>query len=167
MRVPRVHRRVAASRVAALVIKIDGDKALKDSDLAALFELSLPALYASIGRKLWDLQPRAFHKLSQAHDRGRQDARPALAFTLAGVLLVAGILGEASLDSGADIAHALKTRRRASVHKKVPARRVDDPNKSAHYNEAKRCLIAKHLPALTKRSQRRRRFARRRIRRHP
>src|SRR5688572_24008707 len=111
MSVPRVHKRAAASRVAALVIRIDGEKALKDVDLAALFGLSLSALYARIGRKLWRFQPRAFHKLSRAHDRGRRDARPTLAFTQAGVMLVAGILGdEASLETGMDIAHALKTR---------------------------------------------------------
>lgn len=151
MSVPRVYKRVVASRVAALVIKIDGDKTLKDSDLAALFGLSLAAMYARIGRKLWKFQPKAFHKLSPVPGRRRGNARPALAFTQEGVLLVASVLrDEAMLETGMEIAHALKTRRRSSVHKKGPVRRVADPVKTANYDEAKRRLIVERLHALTK-----------------
>lgn len=151
MNVPRIHRRVSASKVAALVITIDGDKALKDSDLAALFGISVATLYARIRRKLWYFQPRSFCKLSKAHDRGRLDARPALAFTQSGVLLIASILGDdASLEIGMDVAHALKTRRRSSTYKKAPARRVNDPAKRARYEAAKDRLILERLHALAR-----------------
>jgi hypothetical protein len=146
MSTPRVPKRISASRIATLVIQIDGDKAIKDSDLAALFGMHVTTLYARIGKKLWRFKPRAFHKLTKAHDRGRQDARPAMAFTQAGVLLIAGILGdEASLQIGMDIAHALKTRRRSSAQKK----RTNDPEKTSGYSEAKRRLITARLRALT------------------
>ncbi len=146
----RVPKRISASKVAALVIQIDGDKAIKDSDLAALFGIRLATLYDRIGKKLWRFKPRAFHKLSKAHERGRQDARPAMAFTQAGVLLIAAILGDDdSLEIGFDIAHALKTRRRSSAHKKRPVRRSDDPEKTTAYDEAKRRLITARLRALT------------------
>lgn len=149
MSVARVPKRISASKVAALVIQIDGDKAIKDTDLAALFGIRPSTLYARIGRKLWKFQPGAFHKLSKAHDRGRLDARPALAFTQAGVLLIAGIFADdASLEIGMDIAHALKTRRRSSAHKKRPVRRTDDPEKKAGYDEAKSRLIKARLRAV-------------------
>lgn len=149
MSAPRISKRISASRVAQVVITIQGDKAIKDTDLAALFGISASRLYARIGRKLWLFQPREFHKLAKAHDRGRLDGRPALAFTQAGVLLVAGILADdASLEIGMDIAHALKTRRRASAHKQRPTRRANDPEKSARYDQAKDRLLKEHLRAL-------------------
>lgn len=149
MSVPRTCRRVSASKVAALVIQIRGDKAIKDADLAALFGISLSTLYARISGKLWRFKPAAFHKLSKAHDRGRLDGRPTLAFTQAGVMLVAGILAdETSLQIGMDIAHVLKTQRRSSTHKKRPSRRADDPKKAASYDEAKSRLATARLRAL-------------------
>lgn len=151
MSVTRIQKRISTSRVAPLIVKIDGDKALKDSDLAALFGIRLSTFYARLGNKLWHFQPRAFHKLSKAHDRGRQDARPTLAFTQAGVMLVAGIFGDdRSLDLGMDIAHALRTRRRVSVGKKSPGRRANDPLRAAHYDEAKQRLIVERLYSLTR-----------------
>ena len=150
MSIARVPKRVSASKVAALVINIGGDKAIKDAHLAALFGIRLATLYARIGRKLWRFQPKAFHKLTKSQDRGRLDARPTLAFTQAGVLLIAGILADdASLEIGMDIAHALKTRRRSSAHKKRPVRRANDPEKSASYDEAKSRLIKARLRAVT------------------
>ena len=149
MSVPRTFRRVSASKVAALVIQVRGDKAIKDSDLAALFGIRLSTLYARISGKLWRFKPRAFHKLSKAHDRGRLDGRPTLAFTQAGVLLVAGILADdASLETGMEIAHVLKTQRRSSAHKKRPARRADDPKKAASYDEARRRLATVRVRAV-------------------
>lgn len=146
-----MYRRVSVSEIVALVIEIRGDKAIKDSDLAALFGISLSALYARISGKLWRFKPTAFHKLSKAHDRGRLDGRPALAFTQSGVLLVAGILAdEASLETGMEIAHVLKTRRRSSAHKKRPERRADDPKKAKRYDQAKRRLIAERQRAVKK-----------------
>jgi hypothetical protein len=154
MSVTRVSKRVPAGRVAELIISIHGDKALKDSDLAALFGISLSKLYARIGRKLWHFKPRAFHKLGKAHDRGRTDARAALAFTQAGVLVIAGIFGDdATLEAGMDIAHALKTRRRSSAKKKAPLRRAKDPAKTARYDEAKRRLVTARLQALSKKTR--------------
>lgn len=132
-----------------MVIQVRGDKAIKDSDLAALFGISRSALYAKISGKLWRFKPAAFHKLSKAHDRGRQDARPTLAFTQAGVMLVAGILADdTSLEIGMDIAHALRTRRRPSTHKKRAKRRAKDPKKAAKYAEAKSRLTAARLRAV-------------------
>lgn len=145
----RTPKRVSASKVAALVIQVHGDKAIKDADLAALFGISLAMLYAKIKGKLWHFQPTAFHKLTRTHDRGRLDARPALAFTRAGVLLVAAMLADdASLEMGMDIAHALKNRRRSSAHKKRPARRADDLEKSERYEEAMSRLIKARLLAV-------------------
>ncbi|HEY0940424.1 MAG TPA: hypothetical protein VGE08_10035 [Steroidobacter sp.] len=143
---PRIYRRLSASKIAAVVIQVRGEKAIKDSDLAALFGISRSALYAKLSGKLWRFKPTVVHKLSKAHDRGRQDVRPTLAFTQAGVLLVAGILADdTSLEIGMEIAHALKTRRRSSLHKKRPARRAKDPKKAASYAGAKSRLAAARL----------------------
>lgn len=151
MSVPRVHKRVSASRVAALVITVRGDKALKNADLAALFGISLTTLYRKIGRKLWCFQPKGFYKLSRAHDRGRLDARPVLAFTQIGVVTIAGLLGDdESLEIGMEIAHVMRIRRRSSAHKKAPVRRVKDPAKTAGYDAAKSRLITQRLFALTR-----------------
>jgi hypothetical protein len=145
----RVHKRLSASDIAERVVLIDGDKAIRDTDLAALFGISRSRLYAKISRKLWLFQSREYHKLSKAHDRGRTDGRPALAFTQAGVLLVAGILADdESLEIGLDIANAMKTRRRVSASKKRPVRRADDPEKTAKYDAAKRRLIQARLRAV-------------------
>lgn len=146
MSAPRVYRRVSARRITAVVIQVRGDKAIKDSDLAALFGISLSTLYAKISGKLWRFKPTAFHKLPKAHDRGRRDARQTLAFTQAGVMLVAGILADDdSLEVGMDIANALRTRRRSSTRKKRPARRAKDPKKAASYAEAKSRLHVARL----------------------
>lgn len=146
----RARKRVSASEVEALLIQVRGAKAIKDVDLAALLGISSSELYARIKGKLWKFQPAAFHKLSKANDRGRLDARPALAFTQSGVLLVAGILtDDASLEIGMEIAQIMKTRRRSSAYKKRPARRTDDPEKSTGYDQAKSRLIGARLRALT------------------
>ena len=150
MSLVRMPKRVSASKVAALVIQIRGNKAIKDADLADLFGMSVATLYARISGKLWRFKPTAFYKLSKAHDRGRLDARPTLAFTQAGVMLVAGILADdKSLEIGMDVAHALRTRRRSSPHKKRAARRAEDPKKSARYAAAKSRLNTARLHALT------------------
>ena len=138
----RAGKRMSASRLAPQIITIDGDKALRDKDVAALFGISLATLYERIGRKLWRIKPRAYYKLPAARDRGRLDRRPGLAFTQAGVLLIAGILGDDdSLEIGLQIADALRTRRRSSTQKKRPARRTDDAEKKALYDEAKSHLL--------------------------
>jgi hypothetical protein len=145
----RAQRRVSASKVAALVIQVHGDKAIKDADLAALFGISVATMYARIKGKLWRFQPAAFYELPRAHDRGRRDARPSLAFTQSGVMLVAGVLAnDAALEIGMDIAHVLKTRRRSSAYKKRPVARAHDPEKTAGYREAKSRLVEAHLRAV-------------------
>lgn len=149
MSVVRVHRHVPVARIAPLIIVIRGVKAIRDKDVAALFGLSRAALYDRIAGKLWRFKPRAFYKLSQSNDRGRRDARPALVFTQSGVMLIAGILADDdSLEIGMDIAHALKIRRRSSAQKKRPARRANDPEKTAGYDAAKTRLTAARLRAL-------------------
>lgn len=150
MKVARAHKRVSTSKVAALVIQIHGDKAIKDADLAALFGIDLSTLYAKIKGKLWRFQPAAFHTLPRANDRGRRHARPSLAFTQSGVMLVASVLAdEALLELGMDIAHVLKTRRRSSAYKKRAVARANDPEKTAGYGAAKRRLIEARLRAVT------------------
>ena len=149
MNAPRGPKRVAARRVAELIINIHGDKALKDSDLAALFGISVSRLYAIIGRKLWHLQPKGFHKLSKTRVRGPLGPRPMLAFTQSGVILITSILGdEASLEIGMDIAYAMKTRRRSSEYKKAPSRRAKDPKKAESYAAARIRLAAARLRAM-------------------
>jgi hypothetical protein len=146
---PRVYRRLSARRIASVVIQVRGEKAIKDADLAALFGITLSQLYARINGKLWRFKPTAFHKLAKAHHRGRQDARQPLAFTQAGVMLVAGILADdTSLEIGMEIAHALRTRRRSSTQKKRPVARAKDPKKAKRYAEARSRLTAARLRAV-------------------
>jgi hypothetical protein len=141
---------VSASKVASLIVVIRGDKALKDADVAALFGISRATLYDRIAGKLWRFKPRTFHRLSKAYDRGRLDKRPALAFTQAGVMLIAGILGDdESLEIGMDIAQALRTRRRSSANKKRPVQRANDPEKTSRYDKARSRLLTARLQALT------------------
>ncbi|MDY6944458.1 MAG: hypothetical protein SXG53_01965 [Pseudomonadota bacterium] len=148
MKAARAQKRVCASKVAALVIQVRGDKAIRDTDLAALFGISVATLYARIKGKLWRFQPAAFHQLPRVPGRGRRDARPSLAFTQSGVMLVAGVLAnDAALEIGMDIAHVLKTRRRSSAYKKRPLDRVNDPEKNAGYREARSRLLEAHLRA--------------------
>ena len=147
----RFAQRLDASTVAPLVIQVRGCKAIKDADLAALFGISLSKFYDRIGAKLWILNSASFFKLPKRYDRGRLDRRPVLAFSQSGVLLVAGMLGdEASLEIGMDVAHAMKTKRRSSAHRKRPARRANDPDKTARYYEARARMMQGRLYDLLK-----------------
>lgn len=155
MTVARTSGRVLPSTVAPLIIHVRGYKAIKDSDLAALFGISLTTLYERVGGKLWRLQPTAFFKLSKAHDRGRLDKRPVLAFTQPGVIMVASMLGDdESLDIGMDIARAMKNRRRTSTHKKRPVKRVSDPGKAERYYQARAHMMQGRLHELLKKLRR-------------
>lgn len=155
MTVARSSGRVLPSTVAPLIITVRGCKAIKDSDLAALFGLSLTAFYDRVGGKLWKFQPTAFYKLSKAHDRGRMDRRPVLAFTQPGVIMVAGLLGDdEALEIGMDIAHALQNRRRSSAHKKRPAKRAGDPEKAERYYQARAHMMQGRLHELLKKLRR-------------
>lgn len=155
MTVARITGRVDANTIAPLIVNVRGYKTIKDSDLAALFGISLTAFYERIGGKLWRLQPTAFFKLSKAYDRGRLDRRPVLAFTQSGVMMVAGILGDdESFEIGLDIARAMKNRRRSSAHKKRPAKRTHDPDKSERYFQARAHMMQSRLYELLKKMRR-------------
>lgn len=155
MTVARITGRVDASTLAPLLVNVRGYKAIKDSDLAALFGLGLPVFYRRVGGKLWRLQPRAFFKLSKAHDRGRLDRRPVLAFTQTGVIMIAGLLGDDdSLEIGMDIARAMKNRRRTSAHKKRPSKRATDPHKAERYYQARAHMMQGRLYELLKKLRR-------------
>ncbi len=143
--------RVDATAIGSLVITVEGCKAIKDADLAMLLGLSLPAFYKRVGRKLWMLSKDMYFKLSKRYARGRLDAQPSLAFTQKGVILIASILGDDdSLEIGMDVVHALKTRRRGSVHKKRPGRRKQDADKSQRYYEAVARMLQGRLHEMLK-----------------
>lgn len=148
---PRTLKRVDASAIASLVITVEGCKAIKDTDLATLFGLSLPDFYKRIGRKLWMLTKDMYFKLSRRYARGRLDTQPTLAFTQKGVILIASIFGDDdSLEIGMDVVHALKNRRRSSAHKKRPGRRKIDADKAARYYEAMARMLQGRLHDLLK-----------------
>ncbi|GFE88953.1 hypothetical protein [Steroidobacter agaridevorans] len=148
---PRKPTRLDASAIASLIVTVEGSKAIKDVDFAALLGISLPDFYKRIGHKLWILKSPAYYKLSKRYARGRLDSQPALAFTQSGVMMVASILGDdTSLDVGMDIVYALRNRRRDSVHKRRPSRRHSDPAKAARYYEAMARMLQGRLHELLK-----------------
>nr|WP_298722849.1 hypothetical protein [uncultured Steroidobacter sp.] len=143
--------RVDASAIASRVITVDGCKAIRDADLAAVLGISLRTFYKRIGGKLWVLKSPAYFKLSRRYARGRLDSQPALAFTQLGVMMVASILGDdASLEIGMDVVHALRARRRGSAHKQRPVRRNNDAEKAARYYEAMARMMQGRLHELLK-----------------
>jgi hypothetical protein len=148
---PRRPKRVDASAIASLIITVEGCKAIKDVDLAALFGIRLPDFYKRVGRKLWILKSPAYFKLSKPYARGRLDAHPSLAFTHSGVMMVAGILGDdTSLEIGMDIVYALRNRRRGSIQKKRPNRRKVDAEKAARYYQAVARMLQGRLHEILK-----------------
>jgi len=148
---PRPPKRVDASAIASLIITVEGCKAIRDVDLAALLGISLRELYKRIGRKLWLLKSPGYFKLAKPYARGRLDTHPSLAFTHSGVMLVASILGDdASLEIGMDIVYALRNRRRGSVQKKRLSRRQGDPEKAARYYEATARMLQGRLHEMLK-----------------
>lgn len=148
---PRKPKRVDASAIASLIVTVEGRKAIKDVDLAALLGLRLPDFYKRIGRKLWILKSPAYFKLTKRYARGRLDAHPSLAFTHSGVMMVAGILGdERSLEIGMDIVYALRNRRRGSIQKKRSNRGEIDAEKAARYYEAVARMLQGRLHEILK-----------------
>lgn len=144
-------RRVDAATVAPLIVTVDGCKALKDTDLAALFGVSLPVFYRRLGRKLWMLSKDMYFKLTPRYARGRLDAQPALAFTQTGVIMIASIFGDDdSLEIGMDIVQALRNRRRGSTQKQRPGRRKIDAEKAARYYEAMARMLQGRLHDMLK-----------------
>ncbi|MBL8266597.1 hypothetical protein [Steroidobacter sp.] len=149
--------RVDVAKVTALIVYVDGYKTIKDSDLAALFGIGVRAMYDRIGAKLWELPRNSYFKVAAPKGRRRSNARPSLAFSQSGVVMVASVLGDdASLQVGAEIAFLLQGRRRASAHKKRPALREEDPEKTARYYEARATLTQGKLHDLLTRHLRRR-----------
>ena len=147
----RKPKRLDASAIASLIVTVEGRKAIKDVDFAALLGIGLPDFYKRIGHKLWILKSPAYYKLSKRYARGRLDSQPALAFTQSGVMMVASILGDdTSLDVGMDIVYALRARRRDSAHKKRPNRRSSDTDKAARYYEAMARMLQGRLHELLK-----------------
>jgi hypothetical protein len=148
---PRQPQRVDASVIASHITTLDGCKVIKDADLATLLGLSLPDFYKRIGRKLWILKQPAYFTLAKRYARGRPNARPSLAFTQPGVMLVASMLGDdVSLEIGMDIVYALRNRRRGSAHKKRPLRRKSDAKKEASYYEAVARMLQGRLHEMLK-----------------
>ena len=148
---PRKPKRLDASAIASLIVTVEGSKAIKDADFAALLGISLPDFYQRIGQKLWILKSPAYYKLAKRYARGRLDSHPTLAFTQSGVMMVASILGDdTSLDVGMDIVYALRNRRRDSGLKKRPSRRHHDSAKSARYYEAMARMLQGRLHELLK-----------------
>lgn len=146
---------MSASAIESLVIAVEGYKAIKDADLADLLGLGLPEFYKRIGRKLWYLGPGMCFQLSKRYARGRLDAQPPLAFSMPGVLLIAGILGDDdSLDIGMDVVYALRNLRRSSANKKRRARRADHAERAADYSEARARLMQGRLHDLLKKQRR-------------
>jgi hypothetical protein len=148
---PRKPKRVDASAIASLIVTVEGCKAIKDVDFAAVLGISLSEFYKRIGHKLWILKSPAYFKLAKRYARGRLDSQPALAFTQSGVMLVASILGDdTALDVGMDIVYALRNRRRGSVLKTRPSRRKVDAEKAARYHEAMARMLQGRLHEMLK-----------------
>ncbi|WP_129642068.1 hypothetical protein [Peristeroidobacter agariperforans] len=142
---------IDASALASVVITVEGCKAIKDADLAALFGLSLAAFYKRVGSKLWMLNKSMHIKLPKRYARGRLDTYPPLAFTHNGVLLIAAVLGDDdSLEIGMEVVHALRNRRRNSARKKRSDRRENDAEKSRHYSEAMARMLQGRLHDMLK-----------------
>lgn len=148
---PRKQKRLDASAIASLIVTVEGCKAIKDADFAALLGMGLPDFYKRIGHKLWVLKSPAYFKLAKRYARGRPDCQPALAFTQSGVMMVASILGDdTALEVGMDIVYALRNRRRNSTQKKRPNRRNIDAQKAARYYEAMARMLQGRLHEMLK-----------------
>lgn len=112
----RTARPQMVSAMSALVIRVNGSRAIKDVDLAILLGISLSELYKRIGDKLWRFAPTSCCILTNQYDRGRPNAQRRLAFFRGGVIALAGtIRDDASFQIGLEVTDALRNRRRASA----------------------------------------------------
>jgi hypothetical protein len=124
--------------IAALTIRVNGSRAIKDVDLATLLGISLLELYKRIGGKLWRFAPTFYCELSDRYDRGRPSTQSRLAFFHGGAIALAGMVcGSASFQMGVDVAHALRNYRRASSQKQRRTRRDNDPVELDRYHKAR------------------------------
>lgn len=134
----RTARPQMVSAISALVVRVNGSRAIKDVDLAILFGINLSELYRRIGDKLWRFGPTSCCVLTNQYDRGQQNAERRLVFFRGGVITLAGMIrDEASFQIGLAIAEALKNRRRASAQKQRLSKRAYDPVLSERYYQAR------------------------------
>jgi hypothetical protein len=113
-----------------------GRKAMRDEDLARHFGLTAEQMYRRLGRKLLLFARSSWFEVLP--EKGSKvHVRPALAFTLSGVILVSAALGmERAVEAGMAIVPLLKTRRRSSKNRERRPRRAQDPSRQARYARA-------------------------------
>lgn len=136
-------RREPEEEIAHLIIHHRGRKAVRDEDLARRFGLTVEQMYRRLGRKLllfsrnswFEVQPeKRPAKRPVKNERGHP--RPAVAFTLSGVIMVSASLGtEQALAAGMAFVPLLKTRRRSSKNRQRRPRRANDPPRQAQYEK--------------------------------
>lgn len=138
-----------------LIIHNGGRKAVRDEDLARQFGLTVEQMYRRLGRKLLLFSRSSWFEV-QPQKGSVTRSRPAVAFTLNGVIMVSASLGmEQALTAGMAIVPLLKTRRRSSKNRQRRPRRVHDPSRQAMYEtvfarlqaEMQRLLSAGTAPA--------------------
>lgn len=131
------------TKLGVRTIRANGSRAIADTDLAALFGISLPQMYKQIGNKLFRFTPAMCCKLSTGRERGRTSEHPRLAFSCSGAIVLAGIIeGGAKFHIGTRVAHALRNRRRASTLQKRRNKRDYDFGLWKQYHEARMQLYA-------------------------
>ena len=126
-------KRVPAEDLEHLIIHNRGRKAVRDEDLARQFGLSVEQMYRRLGRKLLLFARSSWFEVLP--EKGSTThLRPAVAFTLSGVILVSASLGsERALAAGMAIVPLMKTRRRSSKNRKRRPPRKDDLSRQAVY----------------------------------
>lgn len=116
-----------------LIIHNRGRKAVRDDNLARAFGLTVEQMYRRLGRKLLLFSRSSWFEV-QPEKGSRIHTRPAVAFTLSGIIMVSASLRmERALTAGMLIVPLLKTRRRSSKNRKRRARRKDEPVRQATY----------------------------------
>jgi hypothetical protein len=119
--------------LARLIIHNRGRKAVRDEDLAPCFGFTVEQMYRRLGRKLLLFARSSWFEVLPEKGSATH-LRPAVAFTLSGVILVCASLGsERALMAGMAIIPLLKTRRRSSKNRKRRPPRKDDPRRQAIY----------------------------------
>ena len=140
-----------------LIIHNRGRKAVRDQDLASCFGLRVEQMYRRLGRKLLLFSRDSWFEV-QPEKGSTRHPRPAIAFTLNGVIMVSASLRmEQALAAGIAILPLLKTRRRSSKNRPRRARRMRDPSRQASYatvfanlqTRMQRLLSARSAPALS------------------
>ena len=118
-----------------LIIHNRGRKAVRDEDLAGQFGLTVEQMYRRLGRKLLLFSRSSWFEV-QPEKGSVTHPRPAVAFTLNGVIMLSASLRmERALAAGTAIVPLLKTRRRSSKNRERRPRRVQDPSRQAAYEQ--------------------------------